>query len=49
MGEAPGEQLTAQADTMLSSLLDTLPARDRARLAALSRAVVRSAGPPSLR
>jgi len=48
-GRRLAEQLTAQADATLSSLLDTLPARDRARLAALSRAVVRSAGPPSLR
>jgi DNA-binding MarR family transcriptional regulator len=35
------EQIAAQADERLSGLLDTLPARDRARLSALAGAVVR--------
>jgi DNA-binding MarR family transcriptional regulator len=35
------EQITAQANTALSGLLDGLPARDRERLAALAGTVVR--------
>lgn len=40
-GRRLAEQLTAQANSALSGLLDALPARDRGRLAALAGTVVR--------
>jgi DNA-binding MarR family transcriptional regulator len=41
-GRRLAEQGTAQANEALSGLLDALPARDRARLAALATTIVRS-------